>query len=394
MEPLNKQDHQEKGFEVLFIVDSSENLQTIQRSLAENHEISFLRFQNLKLALNYCNQANVDIIFLDPFIKGTNGYETFDQVSSRNSEIPIVIYTDLKKRRVAQQLIRRGAQDYILKGNIRTSELTKTLYCSIERKKMYTHLNAKNLELEECNRALETFAKTAAHDLQEPLRKVKSFTNSMIQKMNPTEIPSDARNFLMRTQNATHRMETLIEDLLEYSQISKKGVAFKPVNLQSIVTDVISHIDPELRALNGKINVGLLPTIDADESYMRQFFHNLISNGIKFRKKDEPPHISVCGEIISRTEIQHFQHQKERLTCKITVEDQGIGFDEKYEDLIFKAFQRLHSRDEYEGAGIGLAMCRRIVDIHSGQIYASSEIDRGTQFLAFLPVHQIGEERT
>jgi light-regulated signal transduction histidine kinase (bacteriophytochrome) len=175
--------------------------------------------------------------------------------------------------------------------------------------------------------------------------------------------------------NAAGRMQVLIEDLLAFSRVSSRGQPFTPQDLSSVVTQVLSDLEVRIQQLDGTVNVHTLPTIDADGLQMRQLFQNLIANALKFHRPGVPPVVTVDGGA----------HGDE---VTILVSDNGIGFDEKYLDRIFAIFQRLHGREEYEGTGIGLAVCRKIVERHSGTITARSTPGEGTTFVVTLPLTQ------
>jgi light-regulated signal transduction histidine kinase (bacteriophytochrome) len=168
-------------------------------------------------------------------------------------------------------------------------------------------------------------------------------------------------------------MHTLINDLLGYSRVTTKAQPFKPTNLATIASEVIGDLETRIDETDAKVVVGELPTIDADELQMRQLFQNLISNALKFRKPDTPPKVEISSDV------------SEGDAVRIFVKDNGIGFDEKYLDRIFTPFQRLHARNEYEGTGIGLAVCRKIVERHGGTLTATSTAGEGSTFIATLP---------
>lgn len=241
-------------------------------------------------------------------------------------------------------------------------------------------------KLEVSNQELQDFASVAAHDLQEPLRKIQSFADRLHVKLH-AKMPEDARDFLDRIVTSAQRMQTLINDLLTYSRITTKAQPFSPVDLNEIMAQVVSDLELRLEQTKGKVEWRNLPVLDADPTQMRQLFQNLISNALKFHKPGQAPQVSVRAE---PWEAIHFPNG----AFKIRVEDNGIGFDEKYLDRIFTIFQRLHGRFEYEGTGIGLAVCRKIVDRHGGLITAESRPDHGATFIVTLPPKQKPEEKS
>lgn len=257
-----------------------------------------------------------------------------------------------------------------------------------DRKLAEAELHAYANELKRSNKELEDFAFVASHDLQEPLRKIKSFGDRLIKKYSH-ELGSDGTMYLERMQNAAERMNDLITDLLTYSRVTTKGQPFQQVNLNEIVRDVLSDLEVRIEQTRGTVDVGELPTIDADATQMRQLFQNLIGNALKFRRDGVAPVVKVYGEFCLERLIGVHETQMEMdEICKLVVEDNGIGFDEKYLDRIFEVFQRLHGRGKYEGTGTGLAVCRKIVQRHGGLITATSTPGEGTVFSVKLPIRQ------
>lgn len=240
-------------------------------------------------------------------------------------------------------------------------------------------INAKKLEIS--NKELQDFASVAAHDLQEPLRKILTFLDRVKSKTEG-KLETDVNDYLVRVQNSAVRMQTLIDDLLSYSRVTTRAQPFIKVDLNMILKDVLSDLEILIEQTRGRVESESLPAIMADPTQMRQLFQNIIGNALKFHKKDIPPVIKISGKVHEEIFLNGFP------TCQIIIEDNGIGFDEKYLDRIFTIFQRLHGRHEYEGTGIGLAVCRKIVDRHSGLISAKSTLGNGANFSISLPVKQ------
>jgi len=247
-----------------------------------------------------------------------------------------------------------------------------------KRKSQEAFIQKINLELEEYSKALETsnkdleqFAYIASHDLQEPLRKILTYSNRLLAK-EQENLSERGQDFLERMMQASRRMHKLITDLLEYSKLAKKPEDRKQIDLSKVLDEVLNDMEVTIEQSGAKFNIEKLPSIVADSTQMRQLFQNLISNACKFVEGDKKP------------EIRIYSTHTPGNTLNIYVEDQGIGFDMNYLDLAFSAFQRLEGK-KYEGSGIGLAICKRIVENHGGTISAKSKPGEGATFIISLP---------
>lgn len=256
-----------------------------------------------------------------------------------------------------------------------------------QRKLNEDQLRASALMLGQSNRELEEFATVASHDLQEPLRKIRSFVSCLRDEQAAT-LNSDGRDYLDRIQSAATRMTTLVADLLEFSRVSSKGKPFVPVDLNEVIAGVLSDLEARFVQTEGRAEVGQLPTIFSDPIQMRQLLQNLLGNALKFHRKNETPVVRVSAEIVEAVDAGGGAQLGR--ACRISVADNGIGFDEKYLDRVFTIFQRLHGRGDYEGTGIGLAICRKIVERHGGTISARSAPGQGATFVVTLPLAQEG----
>ncbi|MBD2306069.1 response regulator [Chroococcidiopsis sp. FACHB-1243] len=242
-------------------------------------------------------------------------------------------------------------------------------------------------ELARSNAELQQFASVASHDLQEPLRKIQAFGNRLKASCGDV-LNEQGLDSLERMQNAAGRMQTLIDDLLMLSRVTTKAQPFVTVDLNRVVKEVLSDLEVRIQQTGGKVEVSSLPKIDADPVQMQQLLQNLLSNALKFHKQDTPPVVKLFSQLFD-SQHQPVTDGAIATSCQIMVEDNGIGFEQKYLDRIFNVFQRLHSRSQYEGTGIGLAICRKIVERHQGSITAQSSPGQGAKFTIALPMKQL-----
>jgi len=239
-------------------------------------------------------------------------------------------------------------------------------------------------DLARSNAELEQFASVASHDLQEPLRKILAFSDRLQTKSADT-LNAEGRDYLARMQNAAVRMQNLIHDLLSLSRVATHAQPFAAVDLAEVARTVVSDLETRIAQAGGRVEVERLPIIVADRGQVTQLLQNLIGNGLKFHRPGEVPVVKVHAE------LTHGPPGSPDV-CTIVVEDNGIGFEPKYGDRIFRVFERLHSRNEYDGTGIGLAICRKIAERHGGSITASSTPGAGAKFTVTLPYRPATQE--
>jgi signal transduction histidine kinase len=242
-------------------------------------------------------------------------------------------------------------------------------------------------DLNRSNKALEEFAYVASHDLQEPVRKIAMFSERLRSKYSDM-IDREGLLFIDRIVGAADNMKMLIDNLLEFSRANRSSEAFAPVNLQDVFQQVITNLELKIEETKSTISISGLPTIEAVGSEMEQLFSNLISNSIKFRRPSMIPHIEITGHQATVAEKTRYALPDDRTFHVIEVKDNGIGFEEEYTEKIFQIFHRLHGKAEYPGSGIGLAICKRIVDNHNGIIAARSLPGCGSTFTVILPEKQ------
>jgi light-regulated signal transduction histidine kinase (bacteriophytochrome) len=242
-------------------------------------------------------------------------------------------------------------------------------------------------ELNRSNRELEEFAYVASHDLQEPLRKISTFGERLHAKFSEA-LGKEGALYLERILASTENMRILIDNLLEFSRATRSSRAFEKVDLNTVMATVKMDLELKIEENNAQIIITSLPKIEAVPSEMKQLFNNLLSNSIKFKKPAVDPVIEIGTEKIGKQEKEKHHLPADKEFFKINIKDNGIGFEEEYAERIFQIFQRLHGKAEYPGSGIGLAICKKIVDNHGGVMYAEGKLGAGATFILILPEKQ------
>lgn len=294
----------------------------------------------------------------------------------------VSVFVELYRK--SQRLI---AQEQKLVAINRNLELEISERIASEQK--VTELNRQLLEnisrLETANKDLDLFAFMASHDLQAPLRKIRMFSDRLLAGADNNNMGNEARVYLSRIQEVSRRMQDLINDILRFSKISAEKQSFEEVDLNGVIREVLSEMDAVIREKNAEIVIDPLPILPASTVLMGPLFSNLISNALKYTKKTETPRVRIRYEEGPATTGMNGRESETRYG-RIYIEDNGIGFDQKYGEQIFDMFRRLHSNVEYEGTGIGLALCKKIVDMHRGFISALGKPGEGAVFTVSLPL--------
>ena len=281
----------------------------------------------------------------------------------------VTTFTDITQKKSAADLLQRGYTD--LKN---TSD----------------KLLSMNQQLEQSNFDLLQFASVASHDLKEPLRKIQAFGNLLNARVDG-KLDESEKRYLDKIINSSNRMQTLVEDVLTLSKLSNKDIPYTTVNLNKILHRIIDDLEITIKEKRAKIHIGVFPEIEAVPGQMHQLFQNLVSNGLKFNDKEEVK-ISITPYKITEQDSLEYNIDPRNYTA-IRLEDNGIGFEDHFKEKIFGVFQRLHS-NSYQGTGIGLAICKKIVDNHNGFIKAESRVHHGTSFIVILPTKKIRENRS
>ena len=406
---------------IMLVDDREDNLLSLETVL-EPDGYRFVKAnsgrQVLKLLLSDVDFA---LILMDVQMPNLNGFETASLIYERERlrQIPIIFIT--ANNYGEENLFkgyRAGAVDYIYKPvnpellrakvgvfvelyrknqRLQAQEqklvaINKNLELEIAERiaseQKVTDLNRQLLEnisrLETANKDLDLFAFMASHDLQAPLRKIRMFSDRLLAG-NLNNLSNESRLYLTRIQEVSRRMQDLINDILRFSKISAEGQSFEAVDLNAVMQEVLSEMDVVIKEKNAEIAVDTLPMLPASTVLMGPLFSNLVSNALKYTKKNEPPRVRIRYE--EGPAVATNNKEPEARFGRIYIEDNGIGFDQKYAEQIFDMFRRLHSNAEYEGTGIGLALCKKIVDMHRGHISAIGRPGEGAVFIVSLPLN-------
>ncbi|MBC7553247.1 MAG: PAS domain-containing protein [Taibaiella sp.] len=249
------------------------------------------------------------------------------------------------------------------------------------------HLKFKVEELYQSNKELEEFAYVASHDMQEPLRKITTFSSRLMEKYGEV-LTGDGAMYLTRMAASADNMRRLINDLLDFSRISNTEQPFEKINLNVTLREIKADLELVIEETGTEIISGTMPEITGIHSQMKQLFTNIISNAIKFHRDGVSPLITITSTALTPESLAAYDLNKQFTYYKITITDNGIGFEEEYATRIFKVFQRLHGKSEYPGSGIGLAICKKIVEHHNGVIYGESQPGEGASFTFIIPSDQ------
>ncbi|MBA2612173.1 MAG: response regulator [Bacteroidetes bacterium] len=405
---------------ILLVDDREDNLMSIEAILGTDG-YHFVKANSGRQALKILlTEFDFALILMDVKMPNLNGFETAGLIYEREKlkHIPIIFITanNFGDENIFKGY-RSGAVDYIYKPinsdllrakvgvfidlykknhkllmqEQTLKSINKSLESEISERKAseekiqeLNHQLLQNIErLESANKELDRFAFMASHDLQEPLRKIITFSDRLSSKYT-SKLDEEADMYINRIQSAAERMRMLIKDILALSKIVADKDSFVETNLNTLVNEVIAEMDISIKEKEAKILVEKLPSLIINPGLMRSLFHNLISNSLKYSKKNAKPIIRISSEI-SFERNKNENNIKEKY-CRIHVTDNGIGFDQKDSEKIFSIFKRLHFNNEFEGTGIGLAICKKIIEQHNGFISARSKLDEGSTFIVSLPI--------
>jgi signal transduction histidine kinase len=388
---------------ILIVDDKKENLFSL-KTLLQLHGYEVDTASSGEETLKKILKTEYALVILDVQMPGMDGFEVAESITSysKTRNIPIIFLSAVNtdKRFITKGYV-SGGVDYVTKPFdpdllllkvqtfVRLHQQAKELNemrSNLEKKveERTAELKTANKALETSNLQLEQYAYIASHDLQEPLRKIITFCHIVDERY--LVEGDDARKYMNKIISASERMKTLINDLLEYSRLSIIR-QFVESDLKQILQDTLSDLELIVREKRALIEVGNLPEMEVIPDQIRQVFLNIISNALKFSKPGEQPVIKIQAERIAKKSFET-EPDPDGAYVKITVTDNGIGFDETYSDRIFTMFQRLHGRAEYAGTGMGLAIVKKIIENHNGLLTAHSKEGQGSAFSFIIPIKQ------
>jgi PAS domain S-box-containing protein len=387
---------------LVMVTDVTERKQA-EVNLAASETLYRRLFESAQDGILVVAPENGSITDANPSLLKLLGYSYQELVGKKLWEIGFV--SDAEGQQIFQTLIDRGYLRYdnlLLRtrygrhievefiSNVYQAGSRQVIQCNIrditERRQSEAELRKFTTRLQQSNQELEDFAAIASHDLQEPLRKIQAF-GARLKTQYSQVLTHEGQDYLERMQAAAKRMQVLINDLLSVSRITTRAKPFVRVNLNEVILEVLSDLEIQIQRVKAQITVEELPTIDADPLQMRQLLQNLLSNALKFHQPDVPPIVLIRSQTFNSA-CPDGANPLQSARCQIIITDNGIGFAQNYVDRIFTVFQRLHSSSEYEGTGIGLAICRKIAERHGGTITASSAPGQGATFTIVLPLQQ------
>jgi len=295
-------------------------------------------------------------------------------------EFSIIDSKGLQKRIYSENYVKTSDNGELLEYNGVIKDITESFYYK-------KALEQKIAQLDKSNHNLQEFVYVASHDLQEPLRKISTFTERLASKFQSSLGPEGGM-FVNRIMNATGNMQVLLQDLLNFSRLSFNDKPFESVSIKAIIEQVLADLEIKIEETKTIVACDNLPDIEAYASQIKQLFNNLIGNAIKFRKLHVPPVITISCDTVGQENYPELPMVKNSKYIKIVVEDNGIGFEQEFSERIFMIFQRLNGKAEYAGSGIGLSICKKIVENHHGFIFANGVPDKGATFTIILPQKQ------
>jgi hypothetical protein len=364
---------------VLLVEDNAGDARLIRESLIDSSNAGFEveNVDRLSSALDRLGDGGIDAVLLDLALPDSQGWATFDSIRAHAPTLPVIVLTGLGDEALALKMVQKGAQDYVAKMELHGGILPRAIRYAIERERADQQIRRFNENLEHqvkertaelgaANRELETFSYSVSHDLRAPIRHIDGFSRILADHCE-SQLDDEGKNCLKHICEATERMSAIIEALLKLARLGRQPLALRATDTLQLVQEVVTRIQGDISDRRIEWRIGALPIVQCDRDLIGQVFANLIDNAVKYTRGRNPAVISV-GQTTADGRPAIF------------VKDNGAGFEMKYADKLFGAFQRLHDQSQFEGSGVGLAIVQRIVHRHGGRIWAESVPDEGATF--------------
>jgi signal transduction histidine kinase len=355
---------------VLLVEDDPDHAQMIRRRLGKicPHPPEVTWVDCLEGAVRAC-PPSFDVILLDLKLPDSGLSETVSRMSRYSPGVPIIALTSIEELELALNMLKQGAQDYLVKSDATTEILSRSIAYAIERERIQRDLRYYTAELERKNRELDQFTRTVSHDLKSPLSVISMDLYALLKTLQESDSAHVAR--VKRLYDTTGSMARLIDDLLKFARAGAENLSLEQVNCDDLLSSIISELQPMIDSSGGRVSVDTMPSIWANREHLQELFRELIVNSLKYHG-DRPPEVYVSAEYLSDGWV-------------FSVEDRGIGIPKQEHLHVFDMFKRLNAA-EVDGTGVGLAICKQVVEAHHGRIWVDSEEGQGTAFYFTLSV--------
>lgn len=355
---------------VLIVDDSAPDVElALHRLSASGFDLAAEIVQTAEDFRNKIRGNTYDVVLADYRLPGWNGTETIEILRKEQLDLPVIVVSGALGELKAVECIKQGAADYVLKDHL--ARLPVAVRRVLQEKKLRDDRRKAQEELARSNRDLEQFAYVASHDLQEPLRMVATYTQLLAERYKG-KLDADADKYIHYAVDGALRMQTLVQDLLTFSRVGRGGIDLQPVRIDDVLGIATKNLEAVIKDNFAVITSEAPPLVNADRSMLVQLFQNLIGNAIKFRSPAQP--------------IIHVSAKKNGREWIFSVQDNGIGIAPEHAETIFVIFKRLHTHAEYPGSGIGLSICKKIIEQHHGRIWVESQPGHGSTFKFTLPI--------
>ena len=374
--PSERPDQVSSKLRVLVVEDEPADVELVLHALRQaGFEVGGDVAQTAEEFTDQVRKNSYDVILADYKLPSWNGMETVEVLRREGLDVPVIVVSGSLGDLTAVECIKQGAADYVLKDHL--ARLPESVRRAMREKRLRDEHKQAQEELARSNQDLEQFAYVASHDLQEPLRMVATYTQLLAERYRG-QLDDNADKYIHYAVDGALRMQTLVQDLLTFSRIGRQGTDLQSTDCNAVVEMAVKNLRAAVDESRARVTHDSLPTVMADGSQLLQVFQNLIGNALKFRGS-APPAIHVSAS----------QNGKEWI---FSVADNGIGIAPEHAEMIFVIFKRLHTRAEYPGSGIGLSICKKIIERQGGRIWVESQPGQGSTFKFTLPATRAGGE--